>query len=306
MKQQGIDIGIESMIEPTLVVEAVYDADVALDLMEEALLLEGEVSELGEMIKFADNVTGIAASVKEHGIDAGTEALVGPAMKGYFEKWDAEDAEGTAEVLVAGLEGVGEKIAEAVRKIIERIRQFFTKIMLNETGVRKAYSAQRIRMEGLKNFVWTKGDKTFKVPGDCDKGKAEAIYATAWTVLDELKSSEFNIDKKVKPEFLNGSVLKTLRAQDKKTTEFKCASEKAESVWKDLLKAAADALDYVADGVNNAKVLKSINIKSVEEGTGNSVPPARAASTAASIFSWYNIYYLKVARSNIAILKNIK
>lgn len=305
--KESIDFGLESVQQAEAAgAEEAYTAEDALDLMEAALLLDGEVADLAGVLRFVGNSQAVAASVKENGIDAGTEALFGQGMKGYFEKWDAEDAEGTATAIEAGLEGVGEKIAAAVRKIVERIRQFLEKLFLNQKGLMKEYQIQKLRLNGMKNYTWKKGDKVFSLPGTLDKAKAAGIVETANEIVKALDDTEFKIDGKVKPEFLNGAVLKTLREAAGKTTEFKCASSKPESVWKDLLGDVEGALNMATELDSVYKTVKSIQVKSLEEATGNKVPPAKAASTAASIVSFTGIYQLKVARAKLAILKNIK
>ena len=307
MKNQGIDIGLEAMLEPTLDTAVVYDAEVALDMMESAMLLEADVAELDGMLKFEANVSGIAASVKENGIDAGTEALVGSAMSSYFAKWDADDATGTAEVMEAGLETISEKVTEAIRKIVERIRQFFVKLMLNEAGVRKEYNAQRLRIASMKNFVWKKDEKKFKTPGGVHKGKALGAVSVAFLVVEELSKNEFNISKgKVSDEFMDGTLIKEFRSNAKDTKEFDCSKAKPDTIANIYLKEISDNLDAVNKNTNAAKNIRSIKTKKIEEATGNLVNPARAASSAASILTWMNLHYLKIARSHLAILKNIK
>jgi hypothetical protein len=315
MKKTTINIGIEALVAPAnpsaKKASSALQTARAYRLLEATLLVEVAVGELNELARFSETASGIAESVRVHGIDAGTEALVGDAMRSVVAKWDKTDAAGTVAAIEAGLESVKDKVSEAVKRVIERLKSFVEKLVLNGKGLQDSFRKNKIRVGKIEasKFAWKKADKVIKTPGKLGKEGAQlSMQATA--VIMQLKNPKFNMVKELPAEFMNGSVLKGLREAAAKTVEFKCADFTTAA---DIKKQYSEALDagtkVIADFAGFEELrrtVRAVRVSKVEVADTNKVPVGRAVATAASMKTFEGIVALRKLRAALAVLKNIK
>lgn len=279
----------------------------ALGYAETLLALNDAIDELGGIVTFADNTQVIASVLKESKgkIPDEVTALFGPSMS-QFVNWNTENAKATSVSLESAITNLGDKISTGIRKVIERLRQFMEKVYYNKANLIAMFNKARQKLAAKKSFAWKK-EKTFKVSTvETVSLRTNAIEA-AKGVLNKLTAPEFKLSAKdYGTKYVNGTVVKELRAAFAKTEDYKCtgAVDKTQvDTIIDLIIVQikdADALDQVR------RLLKGLRVRKVKIAEKNEVSPGQAVSTASLILSLCSVQTLRSIRRNLAVLKNVK
>ncbi len=281
----------------------------ALGYAETLLALNDAIDELRGIVTFADNTRVISSVLKESKgkIPGEVTALFGPSMS-QFVNWNTENAKATSVSLESALTNLGDKVSAGIRKVIERLRQFMEKVYYNKANLIAMFNKARQRLAAKKDFAWKK-EKTFKVSANDEETVAlrtKAIEA-AKGVLNKLTEPEFKLSAAAYgTKYVNGMVVKELRAAFAKTEDFKCSGAVTKTLVDSIIDLIvvqikdADALDQVR------RLLRGLRVRKVKIAEKNEVAPGQAVSTASLILSLCSVQTLRSIRRNLAVLKNVK
>lgn len=300
----GMNIGIEAMTEVVLDSDTSIEAAM-LEVTEAAVLLQADTEELNMLAMFEENFSAIKSTVVTNGIDAGTESLVGGVMAQQLAVWDAEDIEGTVASMEKTEETTWEKIKDYIQRVFEKIKQFFSKLLLNQAIIEKALQKQLQRVKALKGAEWKKENKQFKfVMSDKAEDIVETVFETTQQVIAAIGSKTFEIkSNKDMDALVNGDLQKSL-----KVAFASASSEKAEGKFKfaTVAKRAEALTKSAVNYKRRGQVIKSASVKLLEEGKNNAYRPARCVGRTSSVLSTCSIGALRDMRTMVSLLKNVK
>lgn len=286
-------------------------------MAEAAALLESEVSRAQTQMTFMGTLEAIGEYVKSENavLSGGLAAVFGSTIERAVGKFDANDVPGTTAAITAGLEGFWEKAVQTINTIIERIRTFLAKVLKTYQGFLTKLTKAEMRLKtangkGVK-LAWKKTKRILLVPGNVSESVAASSLKSADSVLEQAKTdiTKFS-DAGLGADFMNGAILKQMRLLAAKTSEFRCESQACD--YEKLKKLIADAkanlaaLRAVEGSYKLAKSLKVVAKKMENTNPGSTVKATKAFTAAASVYSWYGLYYMKNVAYVLSVLANVK
>lgn len=310
-----MDIGIESIAQSTYVDENTDPLEATMELMEAVIVMENTATELDGLLTLEANLEDIKACITEHGIDAGVETLVGKEVEAICGRFDKDDPEGTLAGFDAGFESITQKTKDIIARIIEAIKKFFAKLVVNKNLIENAYSQQLQRVTSLKTRSWKKEKNEYEFFNDGEvhdlikKGK-DAV-STVFGELEKQKWSVKSTDKDI-DALADGSLVKNLRQQSKLEANketIKCNDITAKKAFSNIEKQGAAAFTLLGDIAKMKTDIERINPKYIEDktpGKDKGIPVTKALRGSSNFLAASSIVILKDMRTMTSVLKNIK
>lgn len=313
MENYTVDIGLEAFVDTAdLAPVAAFGTYEMLELAEEAIMLEITAAQLDKQLAFLGTTGSIAAYAQSEGADisGGLETLFATSCAAIAGTYNAKDAMATGKALEAGLEGYWEKAVNTVNTILEKIRTFLSRVIRSKAALRAKLVKAEARVVGLTKASWKKADKVIKMPGAVSKEAGELVLNNAGKILEAAKKDLTKFDgKNLDAAFVSGALLGQLRKSAAEVKEVKCrgnAKTAADNALKDAKNALA-MLDEVDGQYKLAKSVKAVARK-MKDASGKEalMKPTKAFSMAASVYSWYSVYHMKVIAADLKLVAQVK
>lgn len=313
MESYNVDIGLEAFVDTADLEPAEsFGTYEMLELAEEAVMLEIAAAQLDKQLSFLGTTGSIAAYAQSEGanISGGLETLFSTSCMAIAGMYDANNAAATGKALEAGLEGYWEKAVNTVNTILEKIRTFLSRVIRSKAALRAKLVKAEVRINGLTKSSWKKENKVIKIPGSVTKEAGLLVLTNAGKILKAAEEDLTKFDgKNLDTAFVSGALLGQLRKSAADMKEVKCVGNAKAAAVK-ALKDAKNALAMMDEVDGQYKLAKSVKAvaRKMKDASGKEalMKPTKAFSMAASVYSWYSVYHMKVIAADLKLIAQVK
>lgn len=311
-EEQEIPSTTEVPMEETVTEEEeIEEIEEIIELTEELVTLTVESARLDRQLGMLLTMGSIAAYAQSENAKIGTglEALFSKDCMEIAGMYDTENAVATGKAIEAGLEGYKEKMVTTVKAIVEKIRILLESIVYNRDKMNTKIVKATAKLQSVKNLTWKSSKvKVIKFPGEVsDTMVKEVLNGVVMLTKDTVDLSKFD-GSKLSPSFVDGSILATLRKKAAQVEEYKTGGN-SRSTFTEMQKRIDEAVKKLNETTalkDRFKQLRVVSGKMENAGGAASMSPTKAFSMAASVCSWYGLYYLKTIAAALKVLNQLQ